>query len=178
MEEKQSRKIPVESTAYLLICALGIFAFILIGPYMSGKSLVKMDMEIKKLRIQREKQQLLYPFYQKLLKKLQVEESRILPYPGKSKFPRDKTDKISSIFCEIVQNSNLETVSIIPDVKSIANGFGPFLINLLVKGDFFDFRKFLIELGGNPYLQHIEEIKIQQVPGGKEFRLKIWLALD
>ncbi|MBW1672331.1 MAG: hypothetical protein JRJ45_01560 [Deltaproteobacteria bacterium] len=135
-------------------------------------------MKIKKLRIQREKQQLLYPFYQKLLKKLQVEESRILPYPGKSKFPRDKTDKISSIFCEIAQKINLETVSIIPDVKSIANGSGPFLINILVKGDFFDFRKFLIELGGNPYLQHIEEIKIQQVPGGKEFRLKIWLALD
>ena len=126
MEEKQSRKIPVQSTAYLLICALGIFAFILIGPYMSGKSLVKMDMKIKKLRIQREKQQLLYPFYQKLLKKLQVEESRILPYPGKSKFPRDKTNKISSIFSEIAQKINLETVSIIPDVKSIANGSGLF----------------------------------------------------
>jgi hypothetical protein len=178
MEEKQSRKIPVQSIAYLLICALGIFAFILIGPYMSGKSLVKMDVKIKKLRIQREKQQLLYPFYQKLLKKLQVEESRILPYPGKSKFPRDKTAKISSIFREIAQKINLETVSITPDVKSIANGSGLFLINILVKGDFFDFRKFLIELGGNPYLQHIEEIKIQQVPGGKEFRLKIWLALD
>ena len=178
MEGKKSRRIPMESISYLLICTLGILVFILIGPYMSERSLTKMDMEIKKLQIQREKQQLLYPFYQKLVKKLQVEESRILPYPSKSKFPCAKTDKISSIFCEIAQNSNLETVSIIPDVKSIANGFDFFLVNLLVKGDFFDFRKFLIELGGNPYLQHIEEIKIQQVPGGKEFRLKIWLALD
>ncbi len=178
MEKKQLRKIPMESVAYLLICVLGIFAFNLIGPYMSGKSLVEMDMKIKKLQIQREKQQLLYPFYQKLLKKLQIKESRILPYPSKSKFPRDKTDKISSIFCEIAQKINLETISVIPDVKSIANGSGLFLINILMKGNFFDFRKFLIELGGNPYLQHIEEIKIQQIPGGKEFRLKIWLALD
>lgn len=177
MKEEKPRKIPMESIRYLLICTLGIIVFILIGPYMSERSLVKMDMEIKKLQIQREKQQLLYPIHQKLVRKLQIEPKK-LPFPAKSKFPRAKTEKISSIFCEIAQNSNLETVSIIPDVKSIANGFDLFLVNLLVKGDFFDFRKFLIELGENPYLHYIEEIKIQQVPGGKEFRLKIWLALD
>lgn len=177
MEGKKSRKIPMESISYLLICTLGIFVFILIGPYMSGKSLIKMDMEIKKLQIQREKQQLLYPFYQKVFKKLQI-ESKKLPSPPKSKFPRAKTDKISSIFSEILQKINLETISIIPDVKSIANGSNLFFVNLAVKGNFFDFRTFLIELGGNPYVQHIEEIKIQQVPGDKKLSLKIWLALD
>jgi len=144
---------------------------------MSGKSLIKMDMEIKKLQIQREKQQLLHPFYQRLLKKLQIEH-KTLPYPSKSKFPRDKTDKISSFFSEILQKTNLETISIIPDVKSIANGSDLFLVNLEVKGNFFDFRTFLIELGGNPYVQHIEEIKIQQIPGGEKLSLKIWLTLD
>ena len=177
MEEKQSRKIPMESIGYLLICTLGILAFILIGPYVSGKFLIKMDMEIKKLQIQREKKQLLYPFYQKVFKKLQIEPKK-LPSPPKSTFPRDKTDKISSIFSEILQKINLETISIIPDVKSIANGSNLFFVNLVVKGNFFDFRTFLIELGGNPYLQHIEEIKIQQVPGDKKLSLKIWLALD
>jgi len=177
MEGKKSRRIPMESISYLLICTLGILVFILIGPYMSERSLIKMDMEIKKLQIQREKQQLLYPFYQKLLKKLQIEPKK-LPSPPKSKFPRAKTDKISSIFSEILQKINLETISIIPDVKSIANGSNLFFVNLVVKGNFFDFRTFLIELGGNPYVQHIEEIKIQQVPGDKKLSLKIWLALD
>lgn len=177
MEGKKSRIIPMESISYLLICTFGILVFILIGPYMSGKSLIKMDMEIKKLQIQREKQKLLYPFYQKVFKKLQIEPKK-LPSPPKSKFPRAKTDKISSIFSEILQKINLETISIIPDVKSIANGSNLFFVNLVVKGNFFDFRTFLIELGGNPYVQHIEEIKIQQVPGDKKLSLKIWLALN
>jgi len=177
MIERQTKRIPMESISYLLICTLGIFAFILIGPYMSGKSLGKMDMEINKLQIQREKQQLIYPFYQSLLKKLQIEH-KTLPSPPKSKFSRDKIDKISSIFSEILQETNLETISIIPDVKSIAKGSDFLFVNLVVKGNFFDFRTFLIELGGNPYLQHTEEIKIQQVPGGRKLSLKIWLLLD
>jgi hypothetical protein len=177
MKEEKPRKIPMESIRYLLICTLGIIVFILIGPYMSDRSLVKMDMEIKKLQIQREKQQLLYPIHQKLVRKLQIEPKK-LPFPAKSKFPRAKTEKISSIFSEILQKVNLQIISIVPDVKSIANGSNLFFVNLVVKGNFFDFRTFLIELGGNPYLHHIEEIKIQQVPGDKELSLKIWLALD
>ena len=92
MEEKQSRKIPMESIGYLLICTLGILAFILIGPYVSGKFLIKMDMEIKKLQIQREKKQLLYPFYQKVFKKLQIEPKN-LPGPPVCPFPRGNTVK-------------------------------------------------------------------------------------
>ena len=121
---------------------------------------------------------MLHPLYQKLSEKLQAIDSKILPSPSKSKLPKDKTDKTSSIFGEIAQKSELEAVSITPDVKSIISGSGPLLINTVLKGDFFDFQKFLIELGGIPYLEYIEQIQIQALPGSREFRLKIWLALS
>jgi len=178
MKEKQSKKNPGQSIVYMVICAVIILAFILFGLYPRWKVSGQQYMEITKYQAQIEEQKLLHPLYQKLSEKLQAIDSKILPSPSKSKLPKDKTDKTSSIFGEIAQKSELEAVSITPDVKSIISGSGPLLINTVLKGDFFDFQKFLIELGGIPYLEYIEQIQIQALPGSREFRLKIWLALS
>ena len=178
MKERQSRRIPRTTVAYILICAIIIFTFFIAGLYPNAKSLAKREMEITKLQAQIEEQKMLYPFYQDLLKSLQDKGPKILPFPSKSKLSRDETDKVPSLFGGIAQKSDLEAVSISPDIKSIANGAGLLLINAVLKGGFFNFRKFLIELGKIAYLEHIEQIHIQQVLGGREFRLKIWLALE
>jgi hypothetical protein len=47
----------------------------------------------------------------------------------------------------------------------------------VLKGEFANFRKMLIELGALPYLDRIEEIRIQQNPDAMEFRIKIWIAI-
>jgi hypothetical protein len=51
-------------------------------------------------------------------------------------------------------------------------------VNVLLRGDFINFRKFLINLGGIPYVQQIEEVAIQQKLDSKEFRLKVWVAVE
>jgi hypothetical protein len=57
-------------------------------------------------------------------------------------------------------------------------GSPPFLLyNAVLEGEFANFRKMLIELGALPYLDRIEEIRIQQNPDSMEFRIKIWIAL-
>ena len=50
-------------------------------------------------------------------------------------------------------------------------------VNLVLKGNFINFRKFLINLGGIPYADHIEEIVIQGKTDAKEYRLKLWVAI-
>ncbi|MBU4287617.1 MAG: hypothetical protein KKI12_05525, partial [Proteobacteria bacterium] len=55
---------------------------------------------------------------------------------------------------------------------------GLLVVNTFVKGSFFDFRKFLVNLGGIPYLEHIEKIDIKRTMEGREFRLKILVALS
>ncbi len=178
MEQKQSIKLPGQSLAYLLMCGLGVLAFIAIGPYSSRKSLGALEMKITKIRSHIEEQKALSPVYNDLLEKMRVKGSDILPSPIKSRLPQDKTEEIPIIFREIAKKCNLDAVSIIPDVKSLDRDSGFLLVNAFVKGNFFDFRKFLIELGKVSYLEHIEEIHIQETIGGKELRLKIWLALN
>ena len=169
---------PGQSIGYLLMCALGVLAFIAIGPYQSQRSLGALDMEITKIRGNIEEQKALSPVYKDLLGKLQIKGSDILLSLIKSKLPQDKTEEIPVIFGEIAKKCGLEAVSMIPDVKSLADGSGLLLVNAVIRGNFFDFRKFLIELGKVPYLEHIEEIHIEQAMEGRELRLKIWLALS
>jgi hypothetical protein len=51
-------------------------------------------------------------------------------------------------------------------------------MRLRLSGDFFNIRKFLIDMGSIPSLEHIEEINIQPTKTSKELRLKIWLAQE
>jgi hypothetical protein len=70
---------------------------------------------------------------------------------------------------------NLTSVVLNPDTVT---GGGKFLsANTVLRGDFFNLRKYLINLGAIPYIQHIEEISIQQKPAAMEFNMKIWVAV-
>jgi len=50
------------------------------------------------------------------------------------------------------------------------------MIKIHLRGRFFDFRKFLLELGGMSSLERVEEIEITQGAGYKQFYLKVRLA--
>jgi len=177
MEQKGSPELPGKIIRHLSICTAGILGFILLAIWPHQKLLARLDMEIKSMETQIEKQRVLFPIYKDLLKKVRSERLGDLPFPERAELDRDKTAEISSICKEIALKNNLEVVSIIPDISSLAKRPGLLPISMLLKGNFFDFRNYLIQLGEIPYLEHIEEIRIQPVEGSKEFRLKFQMAL-
>lgn len=166
-----------QSIRYLLICGVGILSFILLAIYPHYKKLDRMNMEIKSTRSQIKEQEILYPIGKNILDELMAKETWDLPFPEKAKLGRDKAAEISGIFKEIARKSNLEPVNIVPDVKSLTEQTGLLSVDIIVRGGFFDFRKFFIHMGELPYLEQIEEVQIQPVEAGREFKLKIWLAL-
>ena len=163
---------------YLLMFVAGSLLVIGIGIYSSKKFSETKDREIKAIFCQIENQKIILPVYRELLQKMRVEESGILPFPDKVRLPKDKIEEIPTIFKEIAKKSNLESISIIPDVMSLDRNLGLLLVNASLKGSFFDFRKFLVNLGEMSYLEHIERIDITRTIEGKEFRLKVWVALS
>jgi hypothetical protein len=68
-------------------------------------------------------------------------------------------------------------VSNTPDLNSSGGSPSSLLYNVVLKGEFANFRKILIGLGSVPYLDRIEEINIQQYPSYMEFKMKIWIAI-
>jgi len=177
MKANRSRKIPPATITYSLIYTGVIIAFIALVLYPFHKSLSQQDTRIRRLEGQIEKQKILHPFYQELVRKLRSQHPKQLPFPPEGKLTRDKIDQIPSIFREVAQRSGLQSLAVSPDIQSVTSDSDTLLLTAAVKGDFFTFRSYVIELGKIPYLAHIEQIQINPISGSRKFKLRMRLAL-
>jgi hypothetical protein len=50
-------------------------------------------------------------------------------------------------------------------------------VSLVLRGNFLRLRKFLLELEKLPFMEHMEELQIQEAFEGQEVRLKTWVAI-
>ncbi len=164
------------SLSYLLVGVVAILIFFLIGFY-NYRSLNDLDRDINKVKADIEEQRVMAPLYKELIEKIKIKTKKHLPFPARAKLPKEQHEQITAIFGDLARKANLEVVSITPDINSLAGGSGLLVVNAALKGDFFSFRNYLISLGNVPYLEHLGEIQIQTMPVGKEFRLKLWVAV-
>jgi hypothetical protein len=161
------------------LSALGaLVLFILVGIIPVQRYSAGLDRQIKDLRFQVEEQKNLQPIYQSLKAKSQAGTGRVLPTPEKSRLSRDLIGMVPSTIKKIAANANMDPLSITPDVNALVGQPRYLLVHSVVRGEFYDFRRYLIGLGQLPYLERIEEIEIQQNPDLMEFKMKIWLALS
>jgi hypothetical protein len=178
MKKKGTPNIPREIILNLMICTGGILGFILLAIYPYQRYLVSLDTDIKTIEAQIEEQEILNPIYHKLLKQISLKEGRVLPNPQKGKLESDKVAEISSVFEEKARSSHTDLISVVPDITSLVEAPEHLSVSAMLRGSFFDFRNFFIQINKLPYLEHIEEIQIQPAAGTKEMRVKVWLALD
>lgn len=136
-----------------------------------------MDGKIRSLKSEIEEQRLLSPIYQNFMKELAIKGPIVLPLPKRGELESGKLSDISSLFGKKAKRYKLQLVDVIPEIRSLVEGSGSISVGVVLRGDFFDFRKFLIEIGKIPCLEHVEEIQIQPGDGNKEFRLNVRLAL-
>jgi hypothetical protein len=156
----------------------GLVLFILGGIIPVQRYSAGLDREIKDVRFQLEEQKDLQPIYQSLKAKSQAGTGRVLPTPGKSRLSRDLIAMVPPTLRKIAVDANMDPLSVMPDVNALAGQHRYLLVHTVVRGEFYDFRRYLIGLGQLPYLERIEEIEIQQNPDVMEFKMKIWLALS
>lgn len=175
--EKIYAIIPKRTIIYSLLCLSGILCIILVGIIPKQLSLTHLDQRIKSIQFQIEEQKSLYPIYQDLQKITQARDSKVLPSPVRSTLLRTQLNAIPANFREIARKANLDMVSASPDLNSLSGESKTLLVNAVIRGNFFNFRKFLIGLGEVPYLDRIEEIHIQQNEDTMEFKMKIWIAI-
>ncbi len=176
MALKKQFPFATRSMTFLIIGVVIILALVYIGFY-NYRTIARLDSEIAELNAKINTHQSYAPMTKQLFDRMKVKTQRTLPLPAKAKLSAEQKDQIAVLFRDMAQKSRLELVSVSPDINSLVGGSSAMLVHATLKGDFYNFRNFLIELGDRPYLDRVEEIDIQQVPGTKEFRLKVWLAV-
>ncbi len=178
MLKKISEIFPTQSLIFILICGAGILAFIFLIIIPSQKTAAELDAEIEKLESRVSEQRTLTPVFHSLLSKAKTKEQTKLPIAQKEKLARGDMKKIFDQIHAIARIYNLKLEEITPDVNSLKENSGYLQIRLVVTGDFFNFREFLIELGAIPSMAHTQEMRINAIEGSRQIKLKIWLAQE
>jgi hypothetical protein len=176
MERKKQIPFATRSLTILAMGAVIILILAYIGFY-NYRSIAKLDTEISDLNTKINTHQSFEPMTRQLFERMKVKASRTLPLPPKAKLTGEQKDRIALLFRDMAQRAKMELVSVSPDINSMTSGSTGMLVNATLKGDYHNFRTFLIELGEQAFLEKVDEIEIQQLPGTKEFRLKVWLAV-
>lgn len=175
--KKLNLNINPKSFIYIVIYGAVILGIILLGMLPLYLKTVNRVQENDKLKAQIKEQKELAPVYATVLNAGKEKTLLVLSHPEKKALARSEPGKFQSDFQMIAQKSGIKVVSLTPDVNTSAAPSTSFLHHAVLNGEWNDLRKLLIELGGLPYLDKIEEVVMQQGTGFMEFRMKIWIAL-
>jgi hypothetical protein len=176
MDIRKIIPIATRSLTFLAIGA-GITLILLYIGYLNYGAIVRLDKEIGDLNTKINTHQSFAPMTKQLFDRMKVKTPRNLPLPSKAKLSGEQKDRISLLFRDMAQKSKMELVSVNPDINSMVGGSTGMLVQATLKGEYYNFRTFLIELGDQAFLERVAEIEVLQLPGTKEFRLKVWLAV-
>ena len=169
--------IPKQTVTNMIICLTGFLVIVLAGIVPNIISSANLDRKISNIKSRLDEQDKLNPVYKSLGKNVQQKVSKVLPFPAKEKLSRKSIDLFPAVFRDMAKKAGMDVISISPDLNSLSDNSAFLIINTVIRGDFFNFRKLLINLGEVPYSENVEEIQIQQNQDIMEFKMKIRLAL-
>lgn len=169
-------KISQQGMVYLAVCSLALLLFILLGLVPSGRHLASLNEKIAETKARIEEQKQLQLIYITVKQMSQRQGTSPLPFPAMNTLPRTRIEQLPNMIGELARKANVEVVSVVPAVSSLADNSQVLSIDALMRGDFFSFRKFLSGLGGISSLKHVEEVQIQQSSNGMELKVKFSVA--
>ncbi|MGD9123206.1 MAG: hypothetical protein PVG59_21175 [Desulfobacterales bacterium] len=178
MANRISTKPLAQSLLILIVCVVGILAFVLLIILPSEKSAKELDQEIETLSARIEEQRILTPVFHSLLKRSKMAPPSDLPVPERTKLTYGDINTISNVFQDIAARHNLKLEDIKTDVGSMVQDTGYLSMQLRLNGNFYKFRDFLVDLGSIPSLEHIEEINIRPLKTSRELEINLWLAQE
>jgi hypothetical protein len=176
MIKKLIQKIPSNNLSYALLYGGILLLVILLGIIPLYQYNYNRSQAVKKIQSQIDEQKELGQAYQAMRKDSEKKEVHHLPNPAKTKLSRQDIDRFQDSFRAEAAKSGMNTLSLMPDVKTMAGGSQSVLYTATVKGAFANFRKLLMGLGTLSYIE-IDEINMNQSSNSMEFQLKIWIAL-
>ena len=176
MDQKINENISQKSVIYLIVCLAGILIFLLLEIVPHNRELASLEGKITDIKSHIEEQKALFPIYLAIKQKTQKKKTPVLPFPAKSKLAGAPMAQVNANIKEIAGKANTELVAVTPSLGSSAGSSGYMALEVSAKGNFPSFRKFLIGLEGVGYVEHIEDIQIQQNLNAMEIKIKLWVA--
>lgn len=169
-------KVNTSNLVYLVICVIGIAAFFLVGIYPNMQSLDELDADVTSLTQRVQSQELLYPIYRQLIKEVQQPITTKLILPVTDSLSQKDLNQINELFAQVARQCDVDFVRAVPDASSYLDDADHLSMYVTFTGDFFNFRKLLFELCALPYLEAIDQMRVEADSAEKSIVLKLRLV--
>lgn len=176
-KQRLTFNIPRQSLISIGLCLVGILIFLMAGFLPASRTMAELEVKKATAQYKIEEQKTLTPLFQAFREIEGRKASEILPMLAKTKLPRTQIDTLSLQLNTAAQVSGMSLISANPNLKEMTSGAQFLPVSVVLRGDFAQFRKLLINLGGLSYVEHIEEISIRMKPDAREYKLTIWIAV-
>ena len=170
--------LPTQSLLLLMLCGAGILVFLTFIILPGNRLSAELDGDISGLKARIEEQKILAPVFKSLFEKSKTSAAQAPTPSARTKLSRGDIAGVPKRLQDLAATHRLHVREIIPEVNTLTDASGRFLLRLNAAGQFNDLRGFLIDVGSLSFFENIEEIDIRAVEGGEEFGLKIWLARE
>jgi Tfp pilus assembly protein PilO len=115
-------------------------------------------------------QKALAPVFATLKNQSEKKKPAILPMPAPEKLPPVNIGALPDVFRQAAAKNGLTLVSASPDMGGLTGAMQSVPIEVVLRGNIAAFRKFLIHVGGIPYIDHVEKLEIQVEKEARQFR--------
>ena len=169
-------RIHPSNITYLIICLLGIIAFFFVGICPNFSALKEMDVEAAQLHDQLKTQEMLFPVYQGLIKEVTTKVPSQLPLPKKQKLAHNELADMNRKFSRLAQENQVTFLRATPDAANYLDDMGYLSMSVYFAGDFFKLRNLLMSICQLPWLESIDEMRIETIDNQKRMEFKIKVA--
>jgi hypothetical protein len=134
--------------------------------------------KIQDLEVQIRRQAVLLPEQMKLdaLLGQEMAEGFDLPKPEPVKI--SEINVLPPRFVRVALDAGLEVLDVVVSPGSLHMGGGRIKMQCVVFGDMARFQDFYHAIGALPYVENVDKVEMQAVPGGIEFFVEYWVLLD
>jgi hypothetical protein len=158
--------------------AMVLFALVLFGVLPSSRDINKTHASLEALQVDLQEQKTLLPIYLSLKQRqkkalpegISVNELQPLKIADLAELPE--------IFEALARASDLELVSVTPQVRSFQNGHEILRIDARMRGGFLTFNVLLKRLNEMRFVESIESLTIDVTNLGQEMSLSVWLEIQ
>ncbi len=130
-----------------------------------------------KIETQVNDQRLLAPVFGELVKKRRALKKSTANLPVRGGLARDEAAGVTDALTQLATGNRMQMVGVILDLNAMVNEVRLMQVDMVLRGTLADYRTFLHQLIAVPHLQFIERVRIMAIPGGREYRMRAWVAL-
>lgn len=161
------------SPILVILCALGLLAFLLLVIYPNYRSMQEYDRQIASLNEEIVLRHSLAPIYGMLIERIRMAPPVQLTSPQKTKLDIKNTGRLTQIFQEIAQTAGLELESVIPDTQAYVPGNGHLTVDIVFRGTFLKVQPLINTIVEQSFVDRIDRIQVKNAEKNKWVRLSV-----